>query len=843
MSSLNINKRGNNMKKTLIVLITAVLAISMLFVSCSNEANLDERVSVQFITPHSRSLSASVSADPETLVWHYSATKKSLTEFNYGATQDSIVGKDNAGNFYSIELSQGLWDFELWAVADSVEYYRGNTKGVLIEKKSDNTPVPISIVVSPFGGTGKLEIKDVVIAKKTTNGFANTTYVPNTVSIKKDGNVISQNPSLINGACEIDNLNTGSYDITLSYVEGNINVASAKITVVVYSGRTTTVSGTIEETTSSGQFKVNVQKNGNSTTVTTDAISDVSSAIPITDRTDTSPATVSVIVPENTVTSGSTLIVEKKITEQPSTVNVTAGNGATFYDVKLQQLKDGVTTDFVLSGDNYFTVELFVGKNLDIVNFKHHDTPLSKVDTIGGNNQYMYDSRTGYITFTTSSFSPFTAEYKFGGGLGTAEAPYLISNNDNYKAIGNINWDRYYYFKQECDLVVKQPVSYFWGEYDGNNHSIKFDDDMSVGLGNWTALFWRLKGNSTFKNMNVLMDSFAVSLVCDSWPDNIGYSINAYNINFSRENNNSNPININATNFGFITINAIITNNVDAQAELECTFRNIINNVSIQNASTCTGVLIGGGIAADKKIVLNIDSCVNTGTISGKDQCGFIYGNTSYDIATNNKITFNISNCENKGTIKASKISGFMPKNAKDNYYMTIFGGNYQLSTNVFDNVAVSVTQTSSERPVFMVESALGEEFTTKIAVITTAKYWTLDNQKWEDEDVSYITNDTWSDRWNVSNGFVSFIDKTEGNTEETSACQVFKAYDPRTAKSNGVINDDTLITGGWIIVNKDNTNYIVFNVGEDTYINSNASVFVYAYNSEGVLAGTKQVK
>lgn len=564
MSSLNINKRGNNMKKTLIVLITAVLAISMLFVSCSNEANLDERVSVQFITPHSRSLSASVSADPETLVWHYSATKKSLTEFNYGATQDSIVGKDNAGNFYSIELSQGLWDFELWAVVDSVEYYRGNTKGVLIEKKSDNTPVPISIVVSPFGGTGKLEIKDVVIAKKTTNGFANTTYVPNTVSIKKDGNVISQNPSLINGACEIANLNTGSYDITLSYVEGNINVASAKITVVVYSGRTTTVSGTIEETTSSGQFKVNVQKNGNSTTVTTDAISDVSSAIPITDRTDTSPATVSVIVPENTVTSGSTLIVEKKITEQPSTVNVTAGNGATFYDVKLQQVKDGVTTDFVLSGDNYFTVELYVGQNLDIVNFKHHDTPLRKVNTIDGNNQYTYNSGTGYVTFTTSSFSPFTAEYKFGGGLGTKEAPYLIYNIDQFLALNNISiqeidTERWFELKADIDLSGLTPstsylIKAFGGTLDGKGHTITGNNDL-------TYIFAYFVEDTTIKNLNMVADNenltilFGYKLIRSSYEGNkIPYSKEKVNITFSNVdyvNTTSHPYKVGDSNWSF----------------------------------------------------------------------------------------------------------------------------------------------------------------------------------------------------------------------------------------------------------------------------------------------------
>ena len=513
MSSLNINKRGNNMKKTLIVLLTAVLAFSMLFVSCSNEAKLDEPVSVQFVTPDSRSLSSSVSADPETLVWHYSATKKSLTDFNYGATTDSIIGKDNAGNFYPIELSQGLWDFDLWAEAGNVEYYRGNTKGVLIEKRTDDTPVPISIVVSPFGGSGTIKIKDVLIAKKTTNGFANTNYAPNTVSIKKDGNVISQNPSVFNGTCTINNLDTGSYDIVLSYFEDNLTVAKAEITVVVYSGKTTTISGTIDEATSSGQFKVNVQKTGDSSTVTINSITDVSNRIELTDGTESSHASVSITVPENTVTTGSSLTLEKKITEQPSTVNVTAGNGATFYDVKLQQEKNGVTTDFVLPEGKYFTVELYVGKNLDIVSFKHHDEALEEKNSIGdvdAVNKYYYDSTSGYITFTTSSFSPFTAEYKFGGGLGTEDAPYLISNVDQFLALDNysiddINSDRFFKLTNDIDLSVLSPTkSYlltaFGGTLDGDNHTI-------IGNNSAAYIFKYFVEDTTIKNVKMVADT------------------------------------------------------------------------------------------------------------------------------------------------------------------------------------------------------------------------------------------------------------------------------------------------------------------------------------------------
>ena len=62
------------------------------------------------------------------------------------------------------------------------------------------------------------------------------------------------------------------------------------------------------------------------------------------------------------------------------------------------------------------------------------------------------------------------------------------------------------------------------------------------------------------------------------------------------------------------------------------------------------------------------------------------------------------------------------------------------------------------------------------------------------------------------------------------------------TATSKGIDTDALSYNeDGYAIVVKDGTNCIVFNTTEDTYIDSNVSILVYAY-SGNTLVGTKAI-
>ena len=89
----------------------------------------------------------------------------------------------------------------------------------------------------------------------------------------------------------------------------------------------------------------------------------------------------------------------------------TDGKTTVSYEVKLK--KNGVELDSADADKTEYTVEIDVGKNLDVVGVYHNSVPV-----LG----WSYNPDTGVITFKTKSFSPFTVEY---------HAPKLITFNSN----------------------------------------------------------------------------------------------------------------------------------------------------------------------------------------------------------------------------------------------------------------------------------------------------------------------------------------------------------------------------------------------------------------------------
>ena len=219
-----------------------------------------------------------------------------------------------------------------------------------------------------------------------------------------------------------------------------------------------------------------------SSSVTTGTVTDPSVDTVLKDN-EAAP-TVTVTVPANTVAADTALTLTKVKTETPSNITVAATDGATSFNVSLTDANGAAVA---APAGSYFTVELQVGKNLNVTGFLHNDEALTKVTAISAVNQYTYSSGTGILTFTTASFSPFTVTYKFNGGNGTEAAPYLIATGEQALDMENAKG----YFKLVNDVVVSDEIylSRKTVVLDLNGHSITLQYAEGVKPNNGSVLY------------------------------------------------------------------------------------------------------------------------------------------------------------------------------------------------------------------------------------------------------------------------------------------------------------------------------------------------------------------
>lgn len=150
----------------------------------------------------------------------------------------------------------------------------------------------------------------------------------------------------------------------------------------------------------------------------------------------------------------------------------------------------------------------------------------------------------------------------------------------------------------------------------------------------------------------------------------------------------------------------------------------------------------------------------------------------------------------------------------------------------------ISVTQNAGADE-FAITIDGASDYTYKLVLNVAATYRTLDGEAWEDADVAKIPS-SWDEAWNVSNGLKYLIALNKDASAAEAPLKIFHAYDRRTAANEGIdTNALSYNEDGYAIVVKDGTNCIVFNTTEDTYIDSNVSILVYAY-SGNTLVGTK---
>ena len=426
----------------------------------------------------------------------------------------------------------------------------------------------------------------------------------------------------------------------------------------------------------------------------------------------------------------------------------------------------------------------------------------------------------------------------FDGGTGTAEDPFLIATSEQFKAIDQLNGASYC-FKQTADIAVAagDEVTKFAGVYDGGNQKLS----SARTSGNFAFLFnvGGLSGHATFKNINVAMGELATSLLsCADW--GTSYGADFENLTFT---STSELTKANSNNFGFVVINAIYTDNGDPATY---NFKDITVNVNLQNAGTCTGVLIGSGPCFNVSTTMNFTNCTNNGTITGTSSVGFLYGNSAYIESLDESGTINVTNCTTNAVIKSTNNSAdvaFAPGASKSPKAAAL-NASYQQADkyivgNCLNGKTISVTQ-NAEADKFSIAIDDASGYTYKLALNVAATYRTLDGEAWEDADVAKIPNN-WDEAWNVSNG-LKYLIALSKDTNITGTLNSFHAYDKRTAANKGIeTNTLTYNEDGYAIIVKNGTNCVVFNTTEDTYIDSSVSILVYAY-SGNALVGTKAI-
>ena len=222
--------------------------------------------------------------------------------------------------------------------------------------------------------------------------------------------------------------------------------------------------------------------------------------------------TIQVTVPAGSTTANKLTLIKSK-DETPSNITVVTGTKALTTEVKLID-QDGNKVNAV-SG-KFFTVSIDIGKNLNVVGLYHNETALMKVadvNSLTANDQYCYDGTTGYVTFTTDDFSPFTAivsDSAFNGGDGTEANPYLIANAEQAMQIEKLKKSTY--LKLVNDITVPDEI-YMSGKkfvFDLNGHTVKLEYAEGVKPNNGSVLYIGGKNGSLTINDSSVAQTGAV---------------------------------------------------------------------------------------------------------------------------------------------------------------------------------------------------------------------------------------------------------------------------------------------------------------------------------------------
>lgn len=124
-------------------------------------------------------------------------------------------------------------------------------------------------------------------------------------------------------------------------------------------------------------------------------------------------------------------------TTAPGNLTVSSNQASKNYELTVTGLKEG--SDVVIG-------TMFIGKGLTGVQLFHRgteqfsDSGVSGVDDVDAHAEFFYDSNSGYITFATTSFSPFSALFDMPAGIsgeGTMNETYYATADEAQNAANN----------------------------------------------------------------------------------------------------------------------------------------------------------------------------------------------------------------------------------------------------------------------------------------------------------------------------------------------------------------------------------------------------------------------
>lgn len=409
------------MKKILLSFLV-VLLFGALVISCDSSVQSvsDEIATVNFATGMERALSSSIAYIEVTspnLEWYYKAIPAQGAKFTHGAKSEWT--KLEGGLSATIELSQGLWSFNLQAKYNDEVVYEGNTTDVLIKKQS--TSVPVKINVSPVAsGKGTIEFSSITIKGIDSTPEQNVSHPANKAVITNKASNAKINLDLSN-TLVTQTVNSGSYSVTVSFEENGIVYGIETLDVTVYSGSTVTISGYISEDSQSAIFNPSLQV---PLTTFSKQLPVVPSSIDVAQKT----ATVS---EKTTITNGSLVVIYpagtliKESNPDSNTNTADAKTGVEFVSNELSDSSsnngivlfnyEGAISQYDLSlnvpdsNRTLLTVKMNIEEDLVITRVLHKGTPLAKAPALEGEplkEYYEYNDDEGLLTLYVFHASP-----------------------------------------------------------------------------------------------------------------------------------------------------------------------------------------------------------------------------------------------------------------------------------------------------------------------------------------------------------------------------------------------------------------------------------------------------
>ena len=499
---------------------------------------------------------------------------------------------------------------------------------------------------------------------------------------------------------------------------------------------------------------------------------------------------------------------------------------------------------------NYYTVTFVNTDNetteYTVVEYTTDLSGLAPEVTVEDGQQLKWHNGTGYVELsevTVTSNLTLTAVVgsdDFTAGNGTEEYPYQVANADQFAAIGQMRTDVHTYYEQIANIAVTTSEVNFNGTYDGNGYSISAGRTSAIG---YYSVFGDVWGDSVIRKLT-LMQAPDTALTLVSY--GAGSSLTVSDIVIDSTSNSL--ITVNSNNFGFIMANALYEGwGIKAAQTFLFEDITVTSNVRIVNLGTCIGMVVGSGPCFNYKgSSVTYRNCVNNGTIIGSTYAGLLYGNPAYmrgddgDASVTSAEQFVVKGCTNNGTIMAANSNGdaaMCPQNGNGENSILANAGYYEAQYTVSDLL---------KDIVFAAYNTEDNGFTLSSEQAPSGYTYEL---------VFSVSAINWSDGVQ-SNGIKVIVPATiSASTEEMtqftgSNCH---AYDKGKAVENKIITEEDIVNTNaegpyspYVIVNADGTYKvsIVFldSAEYDFTSDSSVTLMVYAYDTNGLLAGVKQV-